>query len=100
MFDLGLEWTVEVGDGEGARRHLPEEAVKKKNTLWLVGRHYISRRWAGNQSNWVKLKTGSTVRQKQTHEEPMSETVRKFFYFQLEKNVFDKISLSQIWADI
>ena len=101
MFDLGLEWTVEVGGGEGARRHLPEEAVKKKNTLWLVGRHYISRRWAGNQSNWVKLKTGSTVfRQKQTHVEPMSETVRKFFYFQLEKNVFDKISLSQIWADI
>ena len=93
MFDLGLEWTVEVGGGERARRHLPEEAVEKKNTLWLVARHYISRRWAGNQSNWVKLKTGSTVfRQKQTHEEPMSETVRKFFYFQLEKNVFDKIS--------
>ena len=82
MFDLGLEWTVEVGGGERARRHLPEEDVEKKNTLWLVARHYISRRWAGNQSNWVKLKIGSTVfRQKQTHVEPMSETVRKFFIF-------------------
>ena len=68
MFDLELEWTVEVGDGERARRHLPEEAVEKKNTCWLVARHYISRRCAGNQSNWVKLKIGSTVfRQKQTH---------------------------------
>ena len=51
MFDLELEWTVEVGDGERARRHLPEEAVEKKNTRWLVACHYISRRWAGNQSN-------------------------------------------------
>ena len=82
MFDFELEWTVEVGDGERARRHLPEEAVEKKNTRWLVARHYISRRWAGNQSNWVKLKNGGTVfRQKQTHVEPMSETVRKFFIF-------------------
>ena len=32
MFGLELEWTVEVGDGEKARRHLPEEAVEKKNT--------------------------------------------------------------------
>ena len=31
MLDLELEWTVEVGDGEKARRHLPEEAVEKKN---------------------------------------------------------------------
>ena len=86
MFDLGLEWTVEVGGGERTRRHLPEEAVEKKNTLWLVARHYISRRWAGNQSNWVKLKTGSTVfRQKQTHVEPMSETVKKFFLFSARK---------------
>ena len=33
MFDLGLEWTVEVEGGERARRHLPEEDVEKKNTL-------------------------------------------------------------------
>ena len=51
MFGLELEWTVEVVDGEKARRHLPEEAVEKKNTRWLVACHYISRRWAGNQSN-------------------------------------------------
>ena len=35
MFDLELEWTVEVGGGERARRHLPEEAVERKNTPWL-----------------------------------------------------------------
>ena len=29
MFGLELEWTVEVGGGERARRHLPEEAVEK-----------------------------------------------------------------------
>ena len=61
MFDFELEWTVEVGDGKRARRHLPEEAVEKKNTPWLVARHYISRRWAGNQSNWVKLKIGELI---------------------------------------
>ena len=27
MFDLKLEWTVEVVGGEGERRHLPEKAV-------------------------------------------------------------------------
>ena len=95
MFDLESEWTVEVGGGEMARRHLPEEAVERKNTPWLVARHCISRRWAGNQSNWVKLKTGSTVfRQKQRHVEQMSETEGEFcfwarkeesFVFELEK---------------
>ena len=35
MFDLESEWTVEVGGGERARRHLPEEAVERKNTPWL-----------------------------------------------------------------
>ena len=40
------------------------------------------RKRAGNQSKRVKLKTGSTVfRQKQTHVELMSETVRQFFFF-------------------
>ena len=40
------------------------------------------RKWASNQSKWVKLKTGSSVtQQKQTHVEPMSETVGNFFFF-------------------
>ena len=101
MFDLELEWTVEVGGGERARRHLPEEAVERKNTPWLVARHFISRRWAGNQSNWVKLKTRSMVfRQKQTHVEPMSETVRKFCSSARKEMSPTKSPLrSQIWAD-
>ena len=32
MFGLELEWTVEVVGGERERRHLPEQAVEKKNT--------------------------------------------------------------------
>ena len=32
MFGLKLEWTVEVVGGERERRHLPEQAVEKKNT--------------------------------------------------------------------
>ena len=44
------------------------------------------RKRAGNQSKRVKLKTGSTVfRQKQTHVELMSETVRQFFFFFSQK---------------
>ena len=33
MFDLELEWTVEVGGGERVRSHLPEEAVEKEHPL-------------------------------------------------------------------
>ena len=42
MFDLGLEWTMGVGDGGRARRFLPEEAVYKQNNPWLYARHCIS----------------------------------------------------------
>ena len=57
----------------------------KKNHLFL--QKLIScaslrfRKQASTQSKRVKLKTGSTVfRQKQTHVEPMSETVRQFIF--------------------
>ena len=40
------------------------------------------RKWAGNQSKWVKLKTESTLYwlKKKTHVEPISETVRWSFF--------------------
>ena len=94
MFDLELEWTVGVGGGGRARRHLHEEAVEKKNTPWLVACHCISGNATGNKSKWVKLKTGSTVIQrKQTRVEPMSETVKQFFFSQ-KRIGFDKTSFA------
>ena len=79
MFDLGLEWTVGLGGGGRARRP------------WLVARNCIS----GNEQvklKLIKLKTGSSLfRQKQTHVEPISETVRQFFSSQ-KRNGLDKSS--------
>ena len=42
MFDLQLEWTVGLGDGEMEKRCLPEEAVKMPYAFWLVALHCIS----------------------------------------------------------
>ena len=74
-------------DGRGrARRRLPEEAVEKQNTpsssMCVTAFPEMSRQ----PIKCDKLKTGSTIiRQKQTHAEPMSETVKQLF-FQAEKN--------------
>ena len=75
----------------------------KKNHLFL--QKLIScaslrfRKRASTQSKWVKLKTGSTVfRQKQTHVEPMSETVRQFIFLsQKRKQLRQNLLRSHKW---
>ena len=63
----------------GGRRRGKGACSKRQNTPSLVARHCIS----GNEQvklKLIKLKTGSSLfRQKQTHVEPISETVRQFF---------------------
>ena len=74
-------------DGRGrARRRLPEEAVEKQNTLNSCMCVTALPEMSRQPIKCDKLKTGSAViRQKQTHAEPMSETVKQLF-FQAEKN--------------
>ena len=74
-----------AGEGrEDACRH--EEAVEKKQNplVSCVSLHF--RKWAGNRSKWVKLKTGSTVIQRNKH--TLSRWVKRWnsFFFQPEKN--------------
>ena len=74
-------------DGRGrARRRLPEEAVEKQNTLSSSMRVTAFPEMSRQPIKSDKLKTGSAViQQKQTHAEPISETVKQLF-FQAEKN--------------
>ena len=75
----------------GGRRRGKGACSKRQNTHSLVARHCIS----GNEQvklKLIKLKTGSSLfRQKQTHVEPISETVRQFFSSQ-KRNGLDKSS--------
>ena len=74
-------------EGRGrARRRLPEEAVEKQNTLNSCMCVTALPEMSRQPIKCDKLKTGSAViRQKQTHAELMSETVKQLF-FQAEKN--------------
>ena len=90
MFDLKLDWTVGVGGGGGPREM--DEKTPARRGCWKAKHHLIScaslhfQKWASNQSKRVKLKTWSTVfRQKQTHEGPMSGTVRHFIFGRKKK---------------
>ena len=60
------------------------------------------RKWSGNQSKWVILKTGSSViRQKQTHADPISGTVKQVFVLARKELASTKPPpRSQIWANI
>ena len=73
------------GWGKGEEKPEGEAFWKTKYPLILpliscVPLHF--RKWAGNQSKWVKLKTESTLYwlKKKTHVEPISETVRWSFF--------------------
>ena len=70
-----------------------EEAVEKKQNplVSCVSLHF--RKWAGNRSKWVKLKTGSTVIQRNKH--TLSRWVKRwnsFFFFSQKRINFDKTS--------
>ena len=93
MYDLELEWTVEVGGGERVRSHLPEEAVEK-NTHWLVVRHCISRRWAGNQSEALSPTKTNARRADEWNGEEV------FFLARKDMSSTKSHLQSQIWADI
>ena len=69
-------------DGRGrARRRLPEEAVEKQNTLNSCMCVTALPEMSRQPIKCDKLKTGSAViRQKQTHAEPISETVKQLFF--------------------
>ena len=79
------------GRGGGGPREMDEKTPARRG-CWKAKHHLIScasmhfQKWASNQSKRVKLKTWSTVfRQKQTHEGPMSGTVRHFIFGRKKK---------------
>ena len=70
MFDFELGYGAEGG----------QDVCPKRLPLISCASQHLRKR-AGNQSKWVKLKTGSTVFRQNKHTEPMSETVRQYFFF-------------------
>ena len=71
---------------------LPQENTQKRRYVGFFNCASLNfRKWSGNQSKWVILKTGSSViRQKQTHADPISGTVKQVFV--LARIGFDKTS--------
>ena len=70
--EMELEWMVGVVGGRRVRRNLPEEAVEKEKTPWLVLHQCISgNEQVINQHKWnEKLEALSFEKKKNTHIEP------------------------------
>ena len=82
---------------------LPQENTQKRRYVGFFNCASLNfRKWSGNQSKWVKLKTGSSViRQKQTHADPISGTVKQVFFLARKELASTKPPpRSQIWANI
>ena len=77
--------------GKGEKTPARRGCWKKQNPLVSsVSLHF--RKWAGNRSKWVKLKTGSTVIQRNKH--TLSRWVKRWnsFFFSQKRISFDKTS--------